>query len=143
VGSQGINTQPHPAESHPRIGIDHVAYRHVDEALSRFGDRYLERIFTADERRYADAGGALRIPRLAARFAAKEAVRKVLRPVDGLQFTSVAVRNHPDGAPDVELTGTALELADRIGAHHWSISLTHADGHAAAAVIVLCKEPHS
>lgn len=143
MGSQGNNTQPQSEEMRPRIGIDHVAYRDVDAALSRFGDRYLERIFTPEERSYADAGGALRVPRLAARFAAKEAVRKVLRPTNGLQFTSVAVHNHADGAPDVSLTGTARELADRIGAHHWSISLTHADGHAAAAVIALCKEPQS
>ena len=118
-----------------------MAYRNVEEALERFGDRYLERIFTPEERAYAEASTALRVPRLAARFAAKEAVRKVLRPSEGLEFTSVSVSNDEQGAPSVTLTGTASDLADRIGAHEWSISLTHCDGHAAAAVIVLCKEP--
>ena len=140
-----MTAQPHAPQGEPccspRIGLDHVSYRNVEEALERFGDRYLHRIFTPEERRYAEAGEALKVARLAARFAAKEAVRKVLQPTEGLEFTSVSVSNDRHGAPAVTLSGTALELADRLGARQWSISLTHADGHAAAAVIVLCKEP--
>ena len=91
-----------------RIGIDLVCPDEVRESLSIHGERYLERIYTREER--VDAAGDP--ARLAAVFAAKEATMKALlageQPVD---WRSISVRRDPAGRASVRLTGTAHALA--------------------------------
>ena len=124
---------------YPRIGIDHVAHEDVAASIAAFGDRYLDRIFTPDERRYAADGGPLQVQRLSARFAAKEAVRKILRPKSGLSFNGVSVVHGPDGEPRLRFDPHAEALAATVGVRSWSISITHSFGHSAAAVIAMCS----
>src|ERR1044071_392246 len=62
-----------------RVGVDLVRVADVASSITRFGDRYVERIFTPDERAYCDADAGRSAQRYAARFAAKEATLKVLR----------------------------------------------------------------
>jgi holo-[acyl-carrier protein] synthase len=125
-----------------RVGADLVAVRQVSDSLARFGDRYLRRIFT--EREIAACAGlpSIDAARLAARFAAKEATIKVLRPAD-LQpdWRSIEVCRHSDGHCSMSLSGHAAALATQAGIAELAVSLTHEEGIAAAVVIALCRDP--
>jgi holo-[acyl-carrier protein] synthase len=93
-------------------------------------------VFT--EREVTDCGGRENISpdRLAARFAAKEAARKVLRIDDeSVPWRSIEVRREPGGWTELELHGAAAELAERSGMRGFSVSLTHEAGFASAVVI--------
>ena len=118
------------------IGVDIVDVQRFDLALTRH-PRLEARLFTARERRDA----AQRPERLAARFAAKEAVLKSLRV--GLGATgwhSIEVQRDDSGAPRVVLYGTAAELATALGVDTVHVSLSHTDTMAAAFVVASAEE---
>ena len=131
-----------------RVGIDLVYIHDVRDALSTFGERYLSRIFTARERAYCCEDWPLsRSPiacmasppprvaqRLAARFAAKEAVFKLLRSPGGVGYRDVEVVS---GGGDVVLSGAAAELARARNLGPIDISLTHEGDYAAACATAL------
>lgn len=118
-----------------RTGTDLAAVADVVDGVTAHGERYLSRLFTPGERR--DTGDDPE--RLAARFAAKEAVLKLLRPArtDAVPLTDVAVVLDDDGAPHVELSGRAAELATAIGCGDVAVSLSHERGLAIATVVAL------
>ncbi len=120
-----------------RVGIDLVAVDSVQESLSLHAERYLERIFTPQEVADSSPAGDLDPERLAARFAAKEATVKVLRPGrnDGVLLKAIEVRRHHDGWVGLELTGSAAALAERVGVTGLALSLSHEAGMASAVVI--------
>lgn len=135
-----------------RTGIDLVSVADVADSVRRFGDRYLTRIFTDHERSscFGDApppgpewlsGTPLPWPvaqSLAARFAAKEAAVKVLRPPGPRPpWRAIEVRRAPDGGCDLVLSGTAEELAVTSGLGELAVSLTHDAGLACAVVVAL------
>ncbi|HVL92133.1 MAG TPA: holo-ACP synthase [Acidimicrobiales bacterium] len=115
------------------IGIDAVDVDRFRRALARSPG--LEgRLFTsgeqADGRRSRDAA-----PRLAARFAAKEATMKALGVgLGAFGFHDVEVRTAPSGAPSLAVSGAAAALATRLGVSGFRVSLTHTD-HLAGAVV--------
>ena len=115
-----------------RVGIDLTSVPEVREAISAHGDRYLTRIYTPEELEDTE-----RDPRrLAARFAAKEAVLKVLRPSDDpLPWKEIRVRRHHTGWTDLVLSGRAAERARSAGVEEWAVSLSH-EGDLACAVVV-------
>jgi holo-[acyl-carrier protein] synthase len=122
-----------------RVGADVVSVHQVEESVARFGSRYLERIYTQHELESSVDGSPVRAASLAARFAAKEATLKVLRPV-GHQpdWRSVEVRRHAGGWCSMALSGHAAVLADQAGIAELAVSLTHEGDVAAAVVIALC-----
>jgi holo-[acyl-carrier protein] synthase len=122
-----------------RVGVDLTSIDEVERSVARFGDRYVKRIFTGHEIESCARGDEIASSGLAARFAAKEATIKVLRP-GGVQpdYRSIEVRRHPDGWCEIELTGTAAELAEAEGVRHLALSLTHEAGMAAAVVVAVC-----
>lgn len=122
------------------IGIDLMHVSDVRKSLETFGDRYLRRLFTERELSYCIADGDP-APRLAARFAAKEATIKALR-VDGCQpaWTSMEVWRHPMGWCEMHLTGSAAKLAAERGIWRISVSLSH-EGDEALAFVVATKSP--
>ncbi len=122
-----------------RVGTDIVAVQQVNESVSRFGDRYLGRVYTEHEIRCSTGTASMRAARLAARFAAKEATVKVLRPI-GHQpdWRSMEVRRHPGGWCSMILSGHAAALADEAGITELAVSLTHEENIAAAVVIAKC-----
>ena len=130
-------------DSHPpavpptwRVGIDLAAVADVEESLARQGDRYLARLFTDHEVESCGGPANLRADSLAARFAAKEAVVKVLRPTAARpQWREIEVRRHESGACDIELHGSAASMAVSEGIDRMSVSLTHDAGLAAAVVV--------
>ncbi|MCZ2498704.1 4'-phosphopantetheinyl transferase superfamily protein [Xylophilus sp. Kf1] len=121
--------------SRVRVGTDLVETATVADALAAFGRAYLERLFTPDEIAYCQAGGSQLAQRLAARFAAKEACLKVLRPPDGgIDWRCIEVRKMPGGWCDLHLHGAAEGLARAQGLTDWSVSLSHEGLYAIAVV---------
>jgi holo-[acyl-carrier protein] synthase len=113
------------------VGIDAVD---VDRFAGLLRRRALlgERLFTDRER--ADAAGSA--PRLAARFAAKEAVMKALGVgVGAFRFHEVEVVRAASGQPSLLVTGVAADLAEQRGVTAWHVSLTHTATVAEAVVI--------
>ena len=123
-----------------RVGTDVVDVRQVAESVDSFGSRYLQRIYTDHELHSCAGTPRVRAASLAARFAAKEAAIKVLRPV-GHQpdWRSVEVRRHTDGWCTMALSGHAADLADEAGIAELAVSLTHEGDVAAAVVVALCS----
>jgi holo-[acyl-carrier protein] synthase len=120
----------------PRTGCDLQRVDAVSDAIRDFGARYLDRVYTpAEQASYATGGPAS----LAARFAAKEAVLKLIGTTDGVDLRSIEVRTPAsgNGRPEVHLTGRAAELAEALGLDAASIdlSLSHT-GDLALAVAV-------
>jgi holo-[acyl-carrier protein] synthase len=122
-----------------RVGTDLVPVEHVAESVAHFGDRYVERIYTAHEVSCCQGTPSVVAAGLAARFAAKEAMVKVLRPA-GHQpdWRSIEVRRHPTGWCSLSLTGEAARMADEQGISNLAVSLTHEGGMAAAVVVAVC-----
>ncbi len=121
-----------------RVGTDLTSVPDVSAAIAAHGDRYLQRIFTPEE--LTDAEGDPR--RLAARFAAKEAVLKVLRPGDDpLPWKEIRVRRHPSGWTDLVLSGRAADRARTAGLDDWALSLTHEGDLASAVVVATSRSP--
>lgn len=121
-----------------RVGVDVARVSEVAASIDRFGGRYLHRLFTEHElRACADPEGSPSPAGLAARFAAKEATFKVLRPTGGARpdWRSVEVRRHPEGWCDLVLTGAAAGLAESGHLGRLAVSLSH-DGDMAAAVVI-------
>lgn len=118
-----------------RTGTDLAAVEDVVAGISAHGERYLDRLFTVRER--TDAGDDPE--RLAARFAGKEAVVKLLRPApdQAIPLREVAIVLDDHGAPTVELTGAAAALADAIGCGAIAVSLAHERGLAVATAVAL------
>jgi holo-[acyl-carrier protein] synthase len=118
------------------VGIDVVDVPRFEIVLGR-RPRIVERLFTEGEQR--DARG--KAERLAARFAAKEAVMKSLSVGAGsVPWKSIEVKRAPSGAPSVMLHGAAAELATLRGADEFHISLTHTAMTAAAFVVASSKD---
>ncbi len=121
------------------VGIDVVDVPRFEIVLGR-RPRIVERLFTEGEQR--DARG--KAERLAARFAAKEAVMKSLGVGAGsVPWKSIEVKRAPSGAPSVLLHGAAAELAAKRGADAFHISLTHTAMTAAAFVVASSNEPRA
>ncbi|OBI44112.1 holo-ACP synthase [Mycobacterium sp. E796] len=120
-----------------RTGCDVVAIADVRDSLAAFGDRYLHKVFTASE--IDDCRGRDRVHGLAARFAAKEAVIKAFGEPD-VSFPLREIEVTHDGPlPLLRLSGTLAARAQRQGWLSSSLSLSHADCHAMAVVVVVCN----
>jgi len=122
-----------------RVGTDLVPVDQVAESVAQFGDRYVGRIYTEHEVSCCRGTPSVVAAGLAARFAAKEATVKVLRPV-GHQpdWRSIEVRRDPAGWCSLSLSGEAARMADEQGISDLAVSLTHEGGMAAAVVVAIC-----
>ena len=119
------------------IGTDLIEIGRVEASIERFGERFLERIFTPGEIAYCMQKKAS-AESFAARFAAKEAGAKALgtgisRGVGWLEFE---VEREPGGRPALLLHGRAAEIARDMGVERVSLSLTHTREMAMAVVVM-------
>jgi holo-[acyl-carrier protein] synthase len=122
-----------------RVGTDLVPVEHVADSVARFGDRYVGRVYTAHEVSCCQGTPSVVAAGLAARFAAKEATIKVLRPVGNQpDWRSIEIRRDPGGWCDVHLTDEAARMAREQGISNLAVSLTHEAGMAAAVVVAVC-----
>jgi holo-[acyl-carrier protein] synthase len=114
------------------VGIDLIEIPRIQRSLDDFGERFLRRVYTEQEReRYRN-----RISELAARFAAKEAISKALGTgIRGIKWREMEVLPNRRGKPIVVLHGTAAERAAVLGITDFDISLTHSRSDAMAFVV--------
>jgi holo-[acyl-carrier protein] synthase len=118
-------------------GVDIIYVPRVERVVSEFGDRFLERVYTPLELLYCRR----RIPELAVRFAAKEAVSKTLGvgmrilSRDGILWHEAEIVGDPRGKPMIRLHGRAAQLADELGLTQWAVSLSHEREYAVAFVV--------
>jgi holo-[acyl-carrier protein] synthase len=145
VAAHGVREGERPADAQPRagmrVGIDLARIDDAARSLERFGKRYLDRIFTAREASDCLAAPAQAAARLAARFAAKEAMIKVLRPAHWLDWRSIEVIRRPPGFTELALSGEAAELAEAAGLEDFAVSLAHEGHYATAVVVASCRKP--
>jgi holo-[acyl-carrier protein] synthase len=119
-----------------RIGFDVQSIEEVQDSIEEFGDRYTQRVFTPHEIESSVGDTSTRASSLAGRFAAKEAVLKVLDIEDKVPLMrSIEIWRPDDHRPTVRLQGLAADLARRQGIDEFSLSLSHSGGVAAAAVV--------
>ena len=118
-------------------GIDIAEVPRIREAISRYGERFLKRVFTEGEIEYCESK-ANRVERYAARFAAKEAGMKAIGTGwnHGVRWRDIEVARKPGGRPTLLLHGQAAEFAAKLGATNIALSLTHTAEHAMAQVIL-------
>lgn len=117
-------------------GIDMVDCQRLMDSVARHGDRFLQRVYTEAELAYC-RGRKREIEHLAGRFAAKEAVLKVLGTgwKAGISWTDIEVRNEPSGKPRVNLSGRCRQIADELELGEILISISHIGTHAIASAI--------
>jgi holo-[acyl-carrier protein] synthase len=123
------------------IGNDIVDIRRIEATLERFGQRFIDRVFTETEQAKSERR-AQRAASYAKRFAAKEACAKALGtgvPRRGVHWRHMGVVNRPSGQPTMELTdGAALRLAEMIPEGMSArIDVTITDEYPQAQVIVI------
>jgi len=118
-------------------GIDIAEVPRIRQSIERFGQRFLQRVFTAGEIRYCDSK-ANRFERYAARFAAKEAAMKALGTGwnHGVRWRDCEVARMPGGRPTLAFHGTAGEFAAKLGVKNVALSITHTAEQAMAQVIL-------
>lgn len=129
------------AEGAVRVGVDLASVAEVEAAMAAFGDRYVRRLFTDHEIESCGAAAprAGTSASLAARFAAKEAVLKVLEPSGSRPpWRHIEIVRRPSGACRIRLHGRAASLATTRGVHAMSVSLSHEAGVAVAVVAAAC-----
>jgi holo-[acyl-carrier protein] synthase len=119
------------------IGIDVIQNDRIRDSIQRFGDRFLNRIYTEGEIEYCKKCGQPEI-HYAARFAAKEAAFKALGTgwAAGVKWRDIEVERLASGKPELHLYGEALAHATAAGATRFYVSLTH-DQLVSCAVVVL------
>jgi len=123
------------------IGSDLCNIERIANSIERFGDRFLNRIFTETEQAKSNRRTMTRAATYAKRFAAKEACSKALGTGfrRGVFWRDMGVVNLPSGAPTLQLTGGAAEQLARItpSGHKAQIHLTMTDDHPWAQAFVL------
>ncbi|HVZ18098.1 MAG TPA: holo-[acyl-carrier-protein] synthase [Terriglobales bacterium] len=118
-------------------GVDITEVPRIAAAIERFGDRFLKRIYTANEIRYCESRQN-KVERYAARFAAKEAALKAIGTGwrRGVAWTDVEITREPSGRPTMVFHGVAGEFAAKLGVKRVHVSLSHTVEHAIAHVIL-------
>jgi holo-[acyl-carrier protein] synthase len=122
------------------IGVDLVKVARIERVIERYGDRFLDRVFTEREVAYC-RGKAWAASALAMRFAAKEAFSKALGVglrQGGIHWREVEVVPDPRGKPEIFVSGRAAHLCEAAGITNLHITLTDED-HQALAVVILEK----
>jgi holo-[acyl-carrier protein] synthase len=120
-------------------GIDIVETARIVGLVKDHGQHFLDRCFTAAEQQYCNASSKRYYEHLAGRFAAKEAILKVLGTGwrGKIAWTDMEILNEPSGKPVVTLTGECARLAEELEIKRWMISISHIETHATASAIGL------
>jgi holo-[acyl-carrier protein] synthase len=118
------------------VGVDIIEIERIEAALRRHGERFLQRVYTPTEQAYCRG----RVPELAARFAAKEAISKALGTgMRGIAWQEMEILGDERGKPLVHLHGRAKARAEELGLSKFAISLSHSRDYAVAFVMAAGK----
>jgi holo-[acyl-carrier protein] synthase len=113
-------------------GVDVIEIERIGEAVDRWGDRFLSRVYTPGEIAYCRG----RAQSLAGRFAAKEAVSKALGVgIRRIRWRDIEILPDPRGKPRVILHGRAANVASLQGIAGLDVSITHSRSDAVAMVV--------
>lgn len=120
-------------------GIDIVEIARIKRAVARWGDVFLHRIYTDTELKLYQS----KTSSLAARFAAKEAVMKLLGTGNrGISWREIEILSQSSGKPLVNLYGRAQSTAQKLGIREIAVSLAHSREYAIASVISISAKAH-
>ena len=129
------------------IGSDLCNIERIQKSLDRFGERFVNRVFTETERAKAEHAPLHPRRHLAKRFAAKEAFSKAVGTgfKRGVFMKDIGVVNLPSGAPTLALTGGAKARLDALApeGHAIDIHLTMTDDHPWAQAFVIIDRPQA
>ncbi|MBI4333354.1 MAG: holo-ACP synthase [Chloroflexi bacterium] len=115
-----------------RLGVDLIEIGRIEQAVARYGERFLQRVYTAREIEFYSHKASV----LAVRFAGKEAVMKLLGTgVRGVGWKEIEILHLDSGKPVVHLHGRAAEKAREMGITSIEVSLSHSRENALAAAI--------
>lgn len=115
-----------------RIGVDMIDVERIAQAIERHGERLYARLFTEAERTRCGSNAQ----RLAARFAAKEAVAKALGTgIGAISWREIEIDADAQGRPVLRLHGAAAKLSADLGLSVWEVSLSHTPTHAIAFAV--------
>ncbi|MHC4299920.1 MAG: holo-ACP synthase, partial [Planctomycetota bacterium] len=119
-------------------GIDLVDCPRIEQMVQRHGERFIDRVFTAAEQAYAKSSKN-EIEKLAGRFAAKEAILKLIGTGwrGKIAWTDIEVINNASGQPEVTITGEVRKIAESLEIDHISVSITHTANFAIASAVAL------
>jgi holo-[acyl-carrier protein] synthase len=119
------------------IGVDIVEVYRIRETIERT-PRFVERVYTRDERRYCDGKGAAAAQSYAGRFAAKEAFLKAIKTGwrGKITWHDLEILTDAEGVPTLTVKGEAKKLMAGLGAAHIHLSISHTTEHAVAQVIL-------
>jgi holo-[acyl-carrier protein] synthase len=118
-------------------GVDLIEIDRLRDAISRQGDRFLNRVFTPRELEE----NLSKVESLAGRFAAKEAVAKAFGcGIGEIAWKEIEILRTELGAPQLVLHGVAEQKAKEMGIHNWSVSLSHTQSHAIAMVVGINRD---
>ena len=122
-------------------GIDLVETARIRDLIAEHGQRFLDRCFTPAEQAYAARSKKREVEHLAGRFAAKEAILKVIGTGwrGGIAWTDMEILNAASGQPGVTLTGETARIAAELGITRWMLSISHIETHATASAIGLAE----
>ena len=122
-------------------GIDLVDFPRIEEMIKRHGSHFLDRIWTQTEQQQASEMKN-QIERLAGRFAAKEAILKLLGTGwrGKIAWTDIEIVNNPLGQPQVRLSGEVRKIASQQGAGDISLSITHTANFVIASAVAIAEE---
>ena len=122
------------------IGVDIIEIGRIKEAMNHWGEKFLRRIYTESEL----AAYRNKPSSLAARFAGKEAVMKLLGTGrNGVGWREIETLSHPGGKPLVNLYGRALTRASELGIKEIAVSLSHSKEYAVAYVSAISETNQS
>jgi holo-[acyl-carrier protein] synthase len=118
-------------------GIDIVETARIRQLVEEHGKHFLDRCFTEAEQAYCLQNSKRRFEHLAGRFAAKEAVLKVLGTGwrGGISWTDMEILNEASGQPRLSVSGESRRIADEMGINQWHVSISHIETHATASAI--------
>jgi holo-[acyl-carrier protein] synthase len=121
-------------------GIDLVDCPRIEQMIQRHGERFIKRVFTAAEQAYARKNKN-EVEKLAGRFAAKEAILKLIGTGwrGKIAWTDIEIINNAAGQPEVTLGGEVKKIADKLGIEHISVSITHTANFAIASAVALAQ----
>ncbi len=121
-------------------GIDLIECARVQEVWDRHGQQFLERILTQREIAYV-SGKRRPVEHVAGRFAAKEAILKVIGTGwrERISWKDMEILNNTSGQPSVTLCGECALLADRLGIRRILVSISHTPHAASASAIGLSE----
>ena len=121
-------------------GIDLVDCPRIEQMIERHGDRFIKRVFTAAEQAYAGKNKN-EVEKLAGRFAAKEAILKLVGTGwrGRIAWTDIEIINNAAGQPEVTLGGEVRKIADKLDIKRISVSITHTANFAIASAVALAQ----